>query len=167
VSSTVELVNRAGLTLDEGTLQALAEAVLDAEHAMGTAVVVLVDESAMLDLNSRYRGVDEPTDVLSFPERDEGEEWPAVEREGAAHRARVQLGEVVICPAVLTRYALEDGRAANVQLGWTLVHGVLHLLGYDHEIDQGEMRRREDELLRRLAPLVVALPAFVPGGATG
>jgi rRNA maturation RNase YbeY len=167
VSSTIEVVDRAGLTLDDGALRALVEAVLEAERAVGAIVVVLVDEAAMLDLNSRYRGADEPTDVLSFPETDEAGDWPSGEFGAVEHGGRAELGEVVICPTVLIRYALEDGRRANVQLAWTLVHGVLHLLGYDHEADQGEMRRREEELLVRLASLVRALPILAPGGASG
>ena len=55
------------------------------------------------------------------------------------------------------RYAAEEGREAIIQLGWTLIHGTLHLAGYDHETDQGEMREREQELLRRLDGRVQAL----------
>ena len=61
------------------------------------------------------------------------------------------LGEVVICPALVRRYAAEAGTTSGYQLGWTVVHGMLHLLGYDHEQDRGEMRPREQVLLERLA----------------
>ena len=63
------------------------------------------------------------------------------------------LGEVVVCASVVTRYAREDGVDGAEQLAWTIVHGVLHLLGYDHEVDHGEMRDRERALLPELADL--------------
>ena len=70
--------------------------------------------------------------------------------------AVVRRGEQLWAGAV--GYAdAEEGREANVQLGWTLIHGTLHLAGYDHETDRGEMREREQELLRLLGGRVQAL----------
>jgi len=116
-----------------------------------------VDEPDITALNRDYRGLEEATDVLSFGEEDETGDWP---------RSANDLGEVVVCPAIVARYALEDGRPANLQLGWTLVHGVLHLLGYDHESDEGEMRRREQALLETLTSFIAALPVLVQTGAS-
>jgi probable rRNA maturation factor len=77
----------------------------------------------------------------------------------AAAEACAALGELAVCPEVVRRYAAEEGREPGAALGWTLIHGALHLAGYDHETDQGEMRARERELLETLQPLVTALTA--------
>ena len=60
----------------------------------------------------------------------------------------------MVCPRVVIRYAGEEGRDPVAQLGWTLIHGTLHLVGYDHETDQGEMREREQRLLEQFGGLV-------------
>lgn len=149
MSASVEVVDRVGLGAVKGPVGALVSAVLAMEGGTGAVVVAFVTEEAMAGLNIRYRGLKGATDVLSFPEAGAASEWPA----------GPELGEVVVCPAVVARYAAEDGLDSRGQLGWTLIHGLLHLLGYDHEVDEGEMRRREQELLERLAPLVAGLPA--------
>lgn len=93
--------------------------------ADGHLAVEFVDAERIADLNERYRNVGKPTDVLSFP-IDECEAQEGVERE---------LGDVVICPE-----HTEDLREA-------IVHGVLHLLGMDHETDDGEMLAMQAEIL--------------------
>ncbi|MDQ6778242.1 MAG: rRNA maturation RNase YbeY [Actinomycetota bacterium] len=100
---------------------ALASAGIEAGHV----AVELVDEARMTELNREHRGLDRPTDVLSFPVDEDG--VPAGPRE---------LGDVVICPP----YA-SDLREA-------VVHGALHLTGMDHETDRGEMLAVQAELLR-------------------
>jgi probable rRNA maturation factor len=93
----------------------------------GHLAVELVGERRMRALNRDHRGRDRPTDVLSFPVDAPGP--PAGPRE---------LGDVVICPE-----HTEDLREA-------VVHGVLHLCGYDHETDSGEMLALQDEIMREL-----------------
>jgi probable rRNA maturation factor len=93
----------------------------------GHVGVAFVDAARIAELNARWRGKDEPTDVLSFPVDEAGE--TAGPRE---------LGDVVICPEHTTD--LEEA----------VVHGVLHLLGMDHETDGGEMLALQDELIARL-----------------
>jgi probable rRNA maturation factor len=128
---TVEVVDHTGLVAGCEAVGGLVQAVLDAEGCGGEISLAFVDEAVMIDLNSRYREAEGSTDVLSFDYAD-GD------------------GEIALCPAVIMRYAGEDGRDPAEQLGWTLIHGALHLAGYDHETDQGEMRAREQELLRLL-----------------
>jgi probable rRNA maturation factor len=106
---------------------ALASAGIDDGHV----AVELVDETRMRELNGEHRGLDEPTDVLSFP----------VDEDGAAMGPR-ELGDVVICPP----YA-SDLREA-------VVHGVLHLTGMDHETDAGEMPALQAEIMRIQSGLV-------------
>jgi probable rRNA maturation factor len=98
-------------------------------HA-GHVAVEIVDPATIADLNARHRGLHEPTDVLSFPI--DGVEPLA----GAEPR---ELGDIVICPE------------HTVDLRTAVVHGMLHLLGMDHEHDDGEMLAVQDELLRAAA----------------
>ena len=90
----------------------------------GHLAVALVDAKRIRELNLEHRGRDEPTDVLSFP----------VDEDGPALGPR-ELGDVVICPD-----HTED-------LSEAVVHGVLHLCGYDHESDEGQMLALQDEIM--------------------
>ena len=92
------------------------------------------------ELNREHRGKDEPTDVLSFP-IDEDDDLDGVTR---------LLGDVVICVPVAERQAAEQGVEPGDELVDLLVHGVLHLLGYDHETDDGEMLARQDAIVADL-----------------
>lgn len=162
---TVEVVTGPELELVRGPVHDLVKAALEAEGVSGAAVVACVDEARITELNGRFRGLGEPTDVLCFRQADAECEWPGPTGEGEA-----ELGEVVVCPAVVARYAREEGGNPDTQLGWTLIHGVLHLVGYDHETDAGEMRAREQVLLRELDRQVRAVsghhgPGDKAGGA--
>lgn len=102
-----------------------------------TLSVVFVGSGRMRSMNRRYRGKDYATDVLSFS-------YPETEIDGASF-----LGELVLAPEVAVRQALRYGVAPEVELRKLLVHGTLHLLGFDHEMDRGEMNRIQARLLRR------------------
>jgi probable rRNA maturation factor len=151
----VDVVDGAGLAVDHRTVGALVEAVLGEEGLHGDVDVAFVSEAAITDLNGRYRDAAGPTDVLSFDYSTEAD-WPGREHAGSA-KGRNVSGEIVVCPRVVIRYASEEGRDVAEQLGWTLIHGALHLSGYDHETDTGEMRERERALLARLDEHVRAL----------
>jgi probable rRNA maturation factor len=173
VHSVVEVVDQAGLGPAKALVISLVEAVLGAENVAGTVVVAFVDEPTIAALNEQYRALSEPTDVLSFRYADAAASpdafWP--EEFGAAGGKEaamagseplsagptLDLGEVIVCPAVVRHYARSDGVDPGQQLAWTLVHGTLHLVGYDHERDEGEMREREKALLRELDRLVRAI----------
>lgn len=112
--------------LDEDEVRELcasAAAALGVED--GHLAVELVDAVRIAELNERHRGKDGPTDVLSFP-------IDGVEEQGGVER---ELGDVVICPE------------HTVDLREAVVHGVLHLLGMDHETDDGQMLALQDELV--------------------
>jgi len=120
---SVEVANRSGVEVDEAAAVELARAVLRAEGvADGELGLAFVGPDEMRALKREHLGIDEPTDVLSFPL--DGRE-PLPEGEPRA------LGDVVLCPQVVS----EAWRAP-------LTHGLLHLLGYDHG---EEMERRERE----------------------
>jgi len=105
--------------------------------------VVLLSDRAMRGLNRRYRGLDRPTDVLSFAQRD-----------GVAGAPDGLLGDVVISIDTARRQAAARGARLIEEGERLLIHGVLHLLGYDHERSAAEarrMQRRQRALARRLA----------------
>lgn len=109
--------------------------------------ITLVDDAAIHELNRTYRGIDRPTDVLSFA-LDEGEEEPEVDDDEIEHL----LGDVIISAPTAVRQGEEYGHGLEREVTYLAVHGMLHLLGYDHmeEKDKLIMRKREEEVLRRL-----------------
>ena len=128
---------------------ALAEAVLEAEGVRGEAELSLsfVGQAAIADLNERYLGHEGPTDVLSFPLED----GPPAPSQGAdpARTPPVLLGDVVVCPEVAYRNAPDHTGTYEDELALLVVHGVLHVLGMDHEEpDEADaMEAREQVLL--------------------
>jgi probable rRNA maturation factor len=139
----------------------LAEAVLTDEGVRGeTEVSILyVDERAISDLNTRFLGKEGPTDVLAFPIDEEPMEGGRSPDSGGTgpgfspspEEAPTLLGDVVICPAVARRNAPEHAGTYEDELALLLVHGLLHLLGLDHEDpEEAEvMEAKERELLGR------------------
>ncbi len=140
----VEVVNETAVPIDEEAAARAVMFVLEREDvSSGEVALAFVEEAAMAELNSTYRSLDEATDVLSFPGGpDDDFDWPEPEEGLAPH-----LGDIVICPTVAQRNAAEDGVPLAEELRRLVVHGTLHLLDYDHEVDQGEQRARETELL--------------------
>jgi probable rRNA maturation factor len=128
-----------GHGIDPGALRALALALLAAEGVQGACAlgIAVVGEREMRALNAEHRALDEVTDVLAFPLDGRDELPPGLER---------QLGDVVVCFAEAERQAGEAGVEALAEVRTLVVHGLLHLLGHDHEIDAGEMLARQDEL---------------------
>jgi probable rRNA maturation factor len=138
---------------------ALARAALVAEGITEDTEVSLlfVDEETIAALNLRFLDKEGPTDVLSFPIDDEGERGgrsPDSGTSGPTSMAeepvrQILLGDVVICPAVAARNAVDHGVTFDDEVALLVVHGILHLLGMDHEIDEEaeRMERREQELL--------------------
>ncbi|RME66976.1 MAG: rRNA maturation RNase YbeY [Alphaproteobacteria bacterium] len=135
---------------DAAALAARAAAMaLEAAGAIARVVevaVVLSDDQAVAALNETYRGKTGATNVLSFPACDA----VALTRLGEAAAPPVLLGDVVLARQTLVREAAAQGKAAGDHLMHLTVHGVLHLLGYDHEED-GEAERMEDMERRALA----------------
>ena len=128
--------------LDLTAFERLAEFVLDREEApvYTELSIAIVEVLEMTQLNEKYRGKEGPTDVLSF----ECDDLCAAEPDEP-----VTLGDVVIAPEVAEAQAEEYGHTVEQELNLLLVHGVLHLLGYDHEADTDAsvMQARERALL--------------------
>lgn len=147
--------------------------------ARGEVAVALVCDRKMRDLNRRYRGVDRATDVLSFPATAETPADAGIEPAGDALRdgagadrtdaagvtgpgeagevthpgpaggIEAHLGDIVIATGVARRQARAAGHPLGAELRCLALHGLLHLLGYDHERDTGQMERLERRLRRR------------------
>jgi len=144
---SIELELEGAETVDAAQVEHVVSAVVDAlgvdeDVAIG---VSFVDPRRIRELNREHRGKDSVTDVLSFPIDPLDEPVPAgVQR---------QLGDVVISLDQVARQAREAGVEPGAELTTMLVHGVLHLAGYDHESDEGAMLALQDQLVADLEPL--------------
>jgi len=143
----VEVGSRFRNAVDEEWLRDVVALVLAAEGVAQAEVgVVVTGDSAVRDLNRRYRGEDERTDVLSFALRENAGEFILPPGEST------RLGDVVISLPAARRQAKQAGHSVERELALLVVHGLLHLLGYDHAVEAEErlMRSREAALLTSL-----------------
>jgi probable rRNA maturation factor len=113
-------------------------------RARGTVTIAVVTDRRVRTLNRQYRGIDRATDVLSFPAGDGIGVEP-----GRQSRRTAFLGDIVIARGVAARQAREAGHGERTEWRVLALHGLLHLIGYDHEQDGGEMRRAEARLRRK------------------
>ncbi|MCE0488825.1 rRNA maturation RNase YbeY [Pantoea sp. Mb-10] len=131
--------NEAGLP-EEAAFQRWLEAAATPFQAESEVTIRLVDEAESHELNLTYRGKDKPTNVLSFPfEAPPGIELPL-------------LGDLIICRQVVEQEAAEQGKALEAHWAHMVVHGTLHLLGYDHidDAEAEEMEALETEIMLAL-----------------
>ena len=131
----VEVVNRQRrLQLDTEAWSAFAIRALNVigknEHS---ATIAFVSDKRIRELNRQFRGIDKATDVLSFPAEEE-----------------FNLGDVAVSVETAVVQAKENGLSFNDEIAQLILHGLLHLSGYDHETDNGEMNRLELKLRRKL-----------------
>lgn len=121
------------LSIDNDEAITLPEALLEricAEHTDKEVELVIVNAKSMHALNLEHRNVDKTTDVLSFPIDD----FP-----------HAPLGSIVINYELAFQKAAELGHEKEEEIALLFIHGLLHLLGFDHETDHGEMRKKEEE----------------------
>lgn len=143
---SVELLDDQDDPLPTDALVALVELVLAAEGVPHAEVALhFVDEATIAHLNAEHLGGEGPTDVVSFPVEDALPGVPPTSRPGEP----LVLGDVFVAPAVVRRQATDRGVAVDDELALMVVHGVLHLLGWDHvaEAEAEAMEARERELL--------------------
>lgn len=126
----IDIDNRTKLSVPEERIRRIAEEMSDKEIEL-----LIVDEKSITELNRMYRNIDKATDVLSFPLENEGEHMP--------------LGSIVVSASAVVEGAKRFGHTTDDEFVLLFIHGLLHLLGYDHETDNGEMRREEERLIRR------------------
>ena len=139
--------------VDGGWVKRIVPQVLKAEGVAPPYEVSLVftDSETVRQLNRDYRGVDEPTDVLAFymlPQKEVDDSF-ALPPDGVT-----RLGEVIISYPQAVEQAREQGHSTEKELALLIIHGILHLLGYDHEEpeEESKMRERERDLLERCLP---------------
>ncbi len=133
------------LSVRTNTIRCVAQSVLvQAGYPNAQLSLSLVGKTRMRSLNRRYRGRDYPTDVLAFP------------MGNPAKQTEVFLGDVVICLPIAIRQASRFGNSADQEILRLLIHGTLHLLGYDHEQSKREamrMQRKERTIVQKLSPI--------------
>ena len=141
----VEFNNLTSFEIDEAYLRKIVEDVLRAEKACEICElsIVFVGSEKIQELNRDRRGKDSATDVLSFEYCKDSEMKGKMEIE--------PLGEVVICPSFVEKQAKLNENTFQKELSFVLIHGILHLLGYDHETNEADaarMREKEECYLR-------------------
>ena len=134
----VEINNQTSETIDEAAFCRVAERILKQEGRQDSSFsLAFVGEEESRRLNREYRKKDKPANVLSFPESAFG------------------LGEVILCPAQIRREANEYGIIYSMHLLRVFIHGILHLLGYDHEkgaLETKLMEKKEESYITSLSP---------------
>lgn len=125
----IELDNRTSLEIDTLVIDAIADSLTKKEIEL-----ILTSSDEMREINKTHRNIDKDTDVLSFPY----EEMPMS-----------PLGSIVISSSHVEAGAKEFGHSTDDEFTLLFIHGMLHLLGYDHEVDNGEMREKEAELIEK------------------
>lgn len=141
---SVDVLNEAGVDVDELELVACAQYVMEQlrVHPEADLCISLVDEAAMTTLHETWMDLPGPTDVMSFPM---DELRPGGQDDQPAEGV---LGDVVLCPSVAARQATQAGHTSAEELLLLVVHGILHLLGFDH--GEPDEEREMFELQRQL-----------------
>ncbi|HET6851636.1 MAG TPA: rRNA maturation RNase YbeY [Pyrinomonadaceae bacterium] len=131
----IEVVNRQRrLQIDtEGWTAFAAKALAEIGKSESSATVAFVSDNRIRELNRQFRGIDKATDVLSFPA-----EEPK------------NLGDIAVSVETAATQAKENGLSFDEEIAQLILHGLLHLSGYDHESDNGEMNRLELRLRKKL-----------------
>jgi probable rRNA maturation factor len=137
----IEVVNKQRRrTIDVDRWRDFAEKALSAMDVDAGVTIAFVSDRSIQELNRRFREKNRPTDVLSFPS----------EQSDFELRTGKNLGDVVISLDRAAEQALEHGLELDQEISQLLLHGLLHLNGYDHETDNGEMNRLEIQLRDQL-----------------
>jgi len=124
----IDFDNQSNITIDiENSLEEILNYLSDK-----SVEIIIVDNDTIASINAEYRGKNIPTDVLSFPLEDIGMDM---------------LGSIVISIDKAIEKANEFNHSVKDEIKLLFIHGLLHLLGYDHEIDSGEMREKEKEII--------------------
>lgn len=131
----IDLDNQTTLPVDIDALEKIASILSTKEIEL-----IITNDATMQELNLEHRGKESTTDVLSFPM-----EAPFTEQSIFG----MPLGSIVIAASYVKTKAHELGHSIQDELSLLFIHGMLHLLGFDHETDDGEMREREEELINK------------------
>ncbi|WP_457743972.1 rRNA maturation RNase YbeY [Sulfurimonas sp.] len=125
----IDIDNKTSFEVDEPLLKNIAQTLTDKEIEL-----IITSNSEIQKINKEHRNIDKDTDVLSFPY----EEMPYA-----------PLGSIVISQDMVIEKAKEFSHTQNDEFALLFIHGLLHLLGYDHEVDDGEMRLKEEQIINQ------------------
>jgi probable rRNA maturation factor len=131
-------IQHEGFPLEEKTFLALLRKIAGRIGLKGTVTIRLAGSAEVRDLNRKYRSIDRATDVLSFTL---GEKLP----DG------LYAGDILICMPIAKKQARQNAQSPEKELLLLMIHGLLHLQGFDHERDQGEMLERQSRLFAEFA----------------
>jgi probable rRNA maturation factor len=141
----IDISNESGEIVDEKSLVRLANFVLSQMriNQLSDLAITLVDEDVMAEYHLKFLDLPGPTDVMSFPMDELRPPKPGM------MPPRGLLGDIVLCPTVAAKQAAEHQRSARIEMEYLLIHGMLHLLGYDHaeEDERKEMFALNDKLM--------------------
>lgn len=126
----IDLENNTSFDIDLNSLQKIADELTSKDFEL-----IITTNDEIHELNKEHRDMDKPTDVLSFPLEFDMPNMP--------------LGSIVISTDFVEDKAKEYGHSFNEELSLLFIHGLLHLIGYDHEVDNGEHRNKEEELINQ------------------
>ncbi|MPZ67182.1 MAG: rRNA maturation RNase YbeY [Pseudonocardiaceae bacterium] len=148
----IEVANESGTALDEATVVAVARFALErmGVSPLAELSVLLVDLDVMADLHERWMDLPGPTDVMAFPMDEVGDGGATGGgRPDGAGAGPALLGDIVLCPPFAADAAAAAGHSLDDELALLAVHGVLHLLGYDHaeQAEEREMFSLQDGIL--------------------
>ncbi|WCK53465.1 rRNA maturation RNase YbeY [Aneurinibacillus sp. Ricciae_BoGa-3] len=151
----VEFVQDYSEELNEELLNLLRKvlnAAAELEEIEGEVVVSFVDDERIHELNREYRGIDRPTDVLSFAMTEQGEDEVEIFVDEEDQEMPTMLGDIIISIPRAKEQAEEYGHSFEREMGFLTAHGFLHLIGYDHgtEEEEKEMFGRQEEILNRV-----------------
>ncbi|MBL8161098.1 MAG: rRNA maturation RNase YbeY [Anaerolineae bacterium] len=159
MSYLIEVINDLEYAIDESHLVDAASAVLDQHDtdAESGLSIVFVDDAGMQKMNLQFRGIDAPTDVLSFPADAPPVDLPDVPP---------YLGDLLIAYPYATAQAAREGHALRDSLALLVVHGTLHLLGYDHDTpeNKAEMWAAQEDALKSLGISAAIVPPLEGNG---
>jgi probable rRNA maturation factor len=125
----IELENKTSLDVDTDFLQTVASSLTNKDIEL-----IITNDHEIKEINKQHRGINKSTDVLSFPYDD---------------MPLAPLGSIVICDSHVIDKAKELNHSASDELSLLFIHGLLHLCGYDHEVDDGQMREKEKEIIEK------------------
>ena len=126
----IDLDNSTSYDIDLASLEAIKESLTQKDIEL-----LVVHNDEIQELNKEHRNIDKATDVLSFPMDFDFANMP--------------LGSIVISTDFVEEKAKEYGHSFDEEFSLLFIHGILHLLGYDHEVDDGEHRKKEEELIKK------------------
>jgi len=132
----LNIENLTNLTINVNLLKKISKFITK-ESRRGEIDVTICNNRTIQQYNQEYRGKDMPTDVLSFP----------IENDMIIGDIEMPLGSIVISADFVKTKATEFGHSNDDELSLLFIHGMLHILGFDHEVDSGEMRKREEEII--------------------